>query len=465
MAKLPCSLISIVILIHAGGCSFLCPGYPTFLSFSRYPSGAVKNRYKLHQDLGLREKALRYERNLEERHYTSDGLVAYKINLPLKERGDIERLNLADTAAWTGCYLAAEAFRYAVTGEPAVLQKIRKTLAGLSKLQAVTGVRGLLARTIIKADQPDPYLLRSGEWHPASPPFRGYFWRGDVSNDQYDGVLFGYAVCYDLVPQASIRQQIREAVADLVNHIVDHGMTIVDVDGQVTTHGDMSPCSWEDLDALLALSFLRIAIHVTAEPHFEEKYRELIQRHGYHHRAASARKKWWECFLGINHSDNNLAFLAYYNLIRLEEDPRLLSHYLRGLERAWTVVKEEGNSLFNFIYLALTRPPDPLIYQDPAWQSAIDTLYLFPSNKLVVEVINSHRSDIKKAWLADRHGHPQAQHPLPINLRPVDSFEWKANPYRLDGHRGARGKAEYAGVDYLLAYWLGRYHGFISEGM
>lgn len=409
--------------------------------------------------LSLAEKALRYEMNLEENHLTSDGLVAYKIRLPVKKVEEIEVLDLPDGAAWTGCALAAEAFRYAVTGEPAALEKIHRLLSALHLLQEVTGVRGLLARTFIRGDLPPSFRSGHGEWHRGQGPFSGYHWRGDVSNDQYAGVMFGYGICYDLIAEREVRGKIVRDVRALMDHIVDHSMAIVDVDGEVTTHGDMSPHSWEDLDALLALSFLKTAFHITGSLKFQGKYRELIERQGFHRRATKARDKWWEYLLGVNHSDNHLAFLGYYNLLRLEKSSELLHEYRKGLERSWKVVRNEGNSFFNFVYIYLVGDHTAELLE------AVETLRLFPEEKRVVEVRNSQRKDIRKAWFSDRHGNLQAIRPLPVYQRPANGFEWKANPYRMDGNPGARGKAEYGGVDYLLAYWLGRYHGFISRDM
>jgi len=40
-------------------------------------------------------------------------------------------------------------------------------------------------------------------------------------------------------------------------------------------------------------------------------------------------------------------------------------------------------------------------------------------------------------------------------------FEWSSNPYRLD--RAGDPRVALAGVDYLLAYWLGRRHGILSD--
>src|SRR5262245_3952550 len=50
-----------------------------------------------------------------------------------------------DSALWTGHWLAAESYRYAVTRSPEALNNIRIAIDGIRKLLEVTGT-GLLAR-------------------------------------------------------------------------------------------------------------------------------------------------------------------------------------------------------------------------------------------------------------------------------------------------------------------------------
>src|SRR5580700_2492970 len=58
-----------------------------------------------------------------------------------------------DSALWTGAYLAAEAFRYKVTGSADALKNLKGALAGLQALVDVTG-DNRLARCMVKADSP-----------------------------------------------------------------------------------------------------------------------------------------------------------------------------------------------------------------------------------------------------------------------------------------------------------------------
>ena len=60
----------------------------------------------------------------------------------------------------------------------------------------------------------------------------------------------------------------------------------------------------------------------------------------------------------------------------------------------------------------------------------------------------------------DRFGKKQLMTILPGDERAWD--RWNGNPYLPDD--GGSGNHEDAGADYLLPYWMGRYHGFIAEG-
>jgi hypothetical protein len=51
---------------------------------------------------------------------------------------------------------------------------------------------------------------------------------------------------------------------------------------------------------------------------------------------------------------------------------------------------------------------------------------------------------------------------VPLYLRPRGSSFWASDPYRLAGSLHRHGEVENAGMDYLLAYWMGRYHGFLA---
>ncbi len=418
---------------------------------------AVETGPIAHEEISLLEKATQLEALVQKRHLTSDGLLAYGISLASPTSEEVTDMAFSDMTIWSGCYVAAQAFRYAVTGDPAAELQVHKSIEGLHLLQDVTGRPGLLARGIKRWNEQNPEV--GPEWHRGSGQFSDYQWLGDVSADQVDGVIFGYAVAFDLIDDPVLRQSISIHVKAIADHLIDHGMTIQDVDGQQTKHGDLTTGLFsEPLNALIALAVVKAAYHTTKDEKYQQQYLNLVHRQGYHKRAVRARDPWWEVFTGVNHSDNDLAFLAYYTLLRYDGDPALLDYYFKSLNRAWRVVENERNPLFTFINFALV-PPQKKDRQ--TFARAVETLRLFPVNRRNHRVVNSSNPNGCIAFRKDRFGRKQACEPVPMDHRPADVFEWKENPYRLDG--GGDGNLEFSGVDYLLPYWMGRYHGFIPE--
>ena len=74
-------------------------------------------------------------------------------------------------------------------------------------------------------------------------------------------------------------------------------------------------------------------------------------------------------------------------------------------------------------------------------------------------VRNSHRQDIKFMQHQDRFRRRQLTEVLAPDERAVS--KWNGNPYRPDG--GAEGYGEDDGAFFLLPYWMGRYHGWVTE--
>jgi hypothetical protein len=57
---------------------------------------------------------------------------------------------------------------------------------------------------------------------------------------------------------------------------------------------------------------------------------------------------------------------------------------------------------------------------------------------------------------------PRAATGVPLYLRARTSSLWASDPYLLVARLERYGNVENAGADYLVAYWLGRWGGFVS---
>jgi hypothetical protein len=353
---------------------------------------------------------------------------------------------------WTAIYLAAECFRYRVTGEADAREFARQGLQALMRLEAITGIPGFPARSFIKLgvdEQP-----QDGEWH--TTPDGEWRWKGDTSSDEIVGHYFAYAVYYDLVADEGEKAQIRRVVERITSHILDHGYHLLDVDGQPTRWGWWAPEEiWADPDetglrALHLLSHLRVAYHITGHAKFQAAYDELITRHRYH---LLTRNQKINIPGRVNHSDDELAFLSYYPLLLTETNPKLREVYIESLERSWQIERPERNPLWNIIYATGSGSQE---FDAP---ETVLTLQQIPLDLISWTVTNSHRLDIPFDPASDRFKRRQAFVVLPYDELPM--MKWNGNPYRLDGGNG--GRSEDDGAFFLLPYWMGRYHRLIGE--
>ena len=60
----------------------------------------------------------------------------------------------------------------------------------------------------------------------------------------------------------------------------------------------------------------------------------------------------------------------------------------------------------------------------------------------------------------DRLGHLQTREVVSIEDRAPSIFIWTRNPYAI---RPVKHDYQKPAIDYLAAYWMGRYHGFLTE--
>src|SRR5436190_21251775 len=142
-----------------------------------------------------------------------------------------------DSAIWTGHYLAAESFRYAVTGSAEALAAARTALRGVQSLVEVTGSSGLLARCVLPvggslSNDPRNEEKQHGEYT-GTIGGAPYYWIGNTSRDQYLGVFFGLSVAYDHLPDD--RAAIRGCVTTLIDRLLAKSWAVIMPDGDIST--------------------------------------------------------------------------------------------------------------------------------------------------------------------------------------------------------------------------------------
>ena len=105
----------------------------------------------------------------------------------------------------------------------------------------------------------------------------------------------------------------------------------------------------------------------------------LIDQHGY---AMNVMIPKDAAGLGAgNQSDDEMAFMCFYNLVKYETDPVLSRMYRQALRTRWEIERPELCPLFNFI-------------AGDGIEEGLDTLRRFPLDRFNWALKNSHRKDL-----------------------------------------------------------------------
>jgi hypothetical protein len=237
-----------------------------------------------------------------------------------------------------------------------------------------------------------------------------------------------------------------------MDHIIEHGYNLTDINGKPTTWGKWSREYFEGkgksdsaLNALELLSFLKTAEHITGDAKYGREYRKAAFELKY----LQQTQRYLELKVEINYSDEELAMLPFYLLFRYERDAPMLAAYRNALGQWWQNIEREMNPLWTFIY-ASSNPA-----KAPDLAGAVWMLRRIPMDLVEWTVVYSTRPDVKLDGGRDRFRQPQSTTLLPPDERPV--MKWNSNPFRTDGGNGGRGEDD--GAFFLLPYWMGRYEG------
>ena len=381
------------------------------------------------------QDALSIDANIQARHLPYGTILDPVLSLPALATV-VDYARCGDSALWTGHYLAAEAYRYAVTSSPGALANVNHALQGIKMLLDVTG-NGVLARCALPADSPYASSITSQE--SANGVYQSvtlgapYLWIGNTSRDEYMGVFFGIEAAYDLIRDKSVRSQCSSLATRMLDYLERNLWSIVMPGGGISTTFLIRP------DEQLTLV--------------------LIAKH--ENRAFSSKfAAEWDVpalgvpvAIGVDCADHfgsyfkfNLDYIDFFTLKRLGS----------GASKIWTntaydelraTTGGDQNAHFNMIDRAINGPNAS---RDAETVALLNAWLLRPR----VDVYRDFSSQFPVCG-----GH--ACSPLPVQDRVTTDFLWQRSPFQLAG--GGSGDIETAGIDYILPYWMGRYYGVIKD--
>lgn len=407
----------------------------------------------------LQDKANYFDRKIRQRHIR----YGFASELRLTRPGDPTSAEMIDTdndGTWSNYYMASQAFRYGATGEAAARSNAWMTFQAMERLERLAKLKGFPARTFerkgFKVSDPD-------RWRDAKDD-PNWEWKGHTSSDEIAAHTFGCAVMYEVVAKnPTERERVSRFYDKIMTHILEHNWYLIDADGKPTLWGRWHPdyVNWfpptigdRRLNSAEIIAGLQLAYKMTSKEIYKTKAYELIDKYGYLtnilisatntaptpgfiHQGVDMGDQW-------NHSDDLLSFITYYVLYRFALSEDLRKQYAATIREHWEIERFERNPLWNFIYSTTgTRDYDV--------EGAVWTLRKFPLDLVTWSIHNSHRHDITK--LKPNFRRMELAELLSPSERQIT--RWNTQPFILDGGDG--GHTEFAGDEFLLPYWMGRY--------
>lgn len=431
-------LIYIVDWVKCGAIAFgmvVTPPLQPYAKFTRAPD--------IRQQMPLYVKAKIFDYDILHNHITSEGIF-----LPITNTTDI-----GDICIWNGVHVAYRAIRYGATGDPNDLLMLKRFMFSLELLQThpETGKTILLRARVPLKEYDGTYVGFREVYQNAT-----LIWQEDASGDQFAGHVYGMAMAYRYGDQ-EVRDYIGILARDLYLWMKSNNYNLVNSNGKKTKYTAQGPsvCS----------SPMTITTYLVLTKILELQYpNDSEVGHEYHKWAITWNQihvashnvpafLWFKKYSGINQ-----AMMGLHALLELEQNSRYHKKYEQGTQRAWRLLAEDGDTYFTYI----VKQYIPKIVNDRQLIKAKQVLYEFSTNKKkAVEVdLRQDRSFRHVKWDGDK-----SMQPYPVWKAPSKNYQWQRDPHDTIDHLGAHQNCQrFTGLDFLIAYYMGREYKFIQSG-
>jgi len=370
-------------------------------------------------------------------------------------------------------------------------------------------------------------LYDANDWSHHLTTFQGgsAFWHGWTSRDMYAGIMVGLGLAYDALSSETHREMIRQDVVPLAMELIKerpqvpvtvrfhfagdwqeqellfdmqhvvlvpdemvNGRVFIQIGtddsssdynasellgareflpnfttalGQVPLFGPLLPPIPRPGSAMMLANFMRVALQVTEgdpswaseraaiDAHYQanrDGWLEIMKQYAYHN-----ENECWKQYFGMT-----IAYHPIYSLIRLEPDGPFKTSLQQDVlgAKMWPTIADHFNAYFT--YIAASQGPTGLVPAPTLEQTAVQLGQFVAPPKARIAVDNTGN------YPADPQCPGLSSVPVSIGDRVPMDFIFQHHPFRLTTP-DPEPRLVHAGADYLVAYWLGRYHDQLTD--
>jgi hypothetical protein len=374
---------------------------------------------------------------LRARHLPVAGLVIDPIYFTPEGSDLLTYTRCGDSALWTGHLLAAEAYRWSVTGNEDAKEGAKYALEAVRKLVDASSVN-IPARCTFPANW--DHAPQVAEQEKNNGVYEGnvdgefYIWIGNPSRDQYLGLFFGLNAAWVHIHDTEIQEKAAGLVTRMLDRLIEKNWAIVLPSGRAVTNFSLRP------DQQLAL--LKTGAKMNPAKYLAEYDRA---------RRSGATGTYLPILYDVLDEDSsyfkfNLNHITFFLLLAGDTTDPSRGAYLRSFELLRRTTDDHGNAYFDLLDTGIRGRDNR---RDDNIRRLLDEWLLRPRRDVLVD----QRGKVRQCG-------SRACDPLPVPDRVTTDFLWQRSPFQLVG--GGTGRIEGPGIDYILPYWMARYYSIVE---
>jgi len=359
-----------------------------------------------------------------------------------------------DSADWTGHYLAAEAIRYELTGDPRALAAAERAARGLQGCLDVAG-GDLLSRCVVPMSSPfivdiqskTDFFVGSVNGVPTGST-------GDVSRDSYLGTTLGMSQAFMRVP--SLRARATNILSRNMSYLMAN-----DWNAYMVGRPELSRASPFSQTPGVIL-FVSKAANLVDRPRFGATHDENMQL------ASILWLNVWMSSREVHESyyKFQIAGDEIFGCASMETDPAAYRDYVKELVILEDAVGFHENAYTDTVFGAVI--PAAATRKGPVVEDSLLRWSLRPRRAFPSDITGD--PTIAKASYAPPSYNPTglivtgppelfSLEPLPVERRVSGDFLWIKDPFELKSWDDPL--KQYPGLDMVLPYWMARGYGLI----